>query len=192
MEALPGQEDAGERPLAQQAEQVEVVDRPADFDGLQLLLGEQGRGQVRRLQTQQTAQLGRLAGEARQKILGIDGVSRALADVVFFVEEVAGRPAAGQFGEDLEVGFDRPGPLAARPAVIEIDFDEFDQDHAPKGDGAVGREPGQVRRRRGFFPRLDERLHLRGEGVPGGGGVLGPGVPFGGGAVRLFFLRGSR
>ena len=36
--ALPGQEDAGERPLAQQGEQVEVVDRAAGVHRLHLLL----------------------------------------------------------------------------------------------------------------------------------------------------------
>ena len=145
MEALPGQEDAGERPLAQQAQQVEVVDRPGGLDGLQLLLGHQGRGQVRPLQPQQTAQFGRLAGEARQKVLRIDGVSRALADVVFFVKEVAGRPAAGEFREGGQIVFDAPRPTAPRPAIIQIDLDEFEQHEPPHGGRGGGREFGHVR-----------------------------------------------
>ena len=106
---LPGQEDAGERPLADQGQQVEIVEHLAGLD-VRGAADSAARPTRRWLHAEQPAQL---LGPIRESLLIFlrgDRLAGASADLVLLEDQVARDARRGQLGE---LGDDIPRCVAA-------------------------------------------------------------------------------
>src|SRR5687768_10698689 len=122
---------------------------------------------MRRLAPEPPRQFPGLLRKSLVVLLNVDVFAGLLADVILFVDQVAGHPVSlGQLAELPNVVFDLGALLAVSPALLQVDLDQLDQGQAPQGRSGGGQVVGQPGTQRLRRPAGDEGLDALGQDVP--------------------------
>ena len=89
--SLPGQKHRGKSPLPQRGQQIEIVDLLSDFERRHAFGRHERRSLLGTLQIEQPLQLVDAGGKPLAVLDQRDGVAPLLADVILFVDQVAGQ-----------------------------------------------------------------------------------------------------
>ncbi len=136
---LPGQEHGGEGTSAEMSLQVEVVNALARLQAGKSHPCWRRRGHGR-IAGQQRAQLGRELGKAAEEFVRQAGLTQPLANVELFIDQTSRQVLAAQLRVGFHVFLDVRPFLPQAPAVIEIEFDQLDQDQPAQRRWSGGQE----------------------------------------------------